>query len=81
MSYIKRTLSSLKYEKIIWKYFSVQCFPITERADMGKPKYSEDNLPQRHFVYNKSHTDWSGIKPGPLRWQPVTNHLSHGTVW
>ena len=25
--------------------------------DMGKPKYSEKNLSQRHSVHHKSHTD------------------------
>jgi hypothetical protein len=35
--------------------------------DRGKPKYSERNLSQCHFVYHKSHMDRLGIEPGPLR--------------
>jgi hypothetical protein len=36
----------------------------------GKPKYSENNLCQCHFIHRKSHMDWSGIEPGPP--QPVS---------
>jgi hypothetical protein len=32
--------------------------------DWGKPKYSERNLSQCHFVYHKSHMDRPGIKFG-----------------
>jgi hypothetical protein len=35
----------------------------------GKPKYSEKNLSQCHFVHYKSHMDWPGIEPGPPRWE------------
>jgi hypothetical protein len=27
------------------------------------------DLPQCHFVHNKSQTTWCGLEPGPLRWQ------------
>jgi len=30
--------------------------------DSGKPKYSQINLCQRHFVYHKSHTVWPGLE-------------------
>jgi len=32
-------------------------------------KYSENNPSQCHFVYRKSHVDWSGKASGPLRWE------------
>jgi hypothetical protein len=35
----------------------------------GKPKQSEKNLSQCHFVHNKSHMDRAGIEPGPPLWQ------------
>ena len=35
--------------------------------DRRKLKYSEKNLSQCHFVHHKSHTNWPGIDPGPLR--------------
>ena len=30
----------------------------------GKLKHSQENLSQCHFVYQKSHLDWSGIETG-----------------
>jgi hypothetical protein len=38
-------------------------------SDMGKLNYSVNNLSQFCFVHHKSHMDWPGIEPGPLRWQ------------
>jgi hypothetical protein len=40
----------------------------------GKLKYYDRNPSQCHFVYHKSHTAWSGIKPGPLEMN-VCNRL------
>jgi len=36
-------------------------------TDMGKQKYWDKDLPQCHFVHQKSHTDWPDVKPGPTR--------------
>jgi hypothetical protein len=38
-----------------------------KETERGKPKYSEKNLSQRHFVYHKSHMNRPGIETGPPR--------------
>jgi hypothetical protein len=37
--------------------------------DRGKPKDTEKNLFSCHFIHNKSHMDWPGRDPGPLKWE------------
>jgi len=45
-------------------------------TDRGKPKYSERNLCQCHFVHQKSHTKMCGIETGPPRWRAWTMLLN-----
>jgi hypothetical protein len=48
--------------------------------DMGKPKDSEKNLTECHFVRHKSHMNWPEREPGPRGEKPATNRLSYGTA-
>jgi hypothetical protein len=36
-------------------------------ADREQPRYWEKTLSQCHFLHHKSHMDWLGIEPWPLR--------------
>jgi hypothetical protein len=47
--------------------------------DMGKPKNSERNLYQFHFVHHKSNWIDLGANPGRRGERPATNRLSHIT--
>ena len=47
----------------------------------GKPKYTEKNLSQCHFIRHKSHMTAPGLKLRFYGDSPATNCLSHGTTW
>jgi len=38
-------------------------------TDPAKDLYSEKTLSQCCFVHHKTYTHWSGIAPGPVRWE------------
>jgi hypothetical protein len=60
--------------QIIYEYGEIRWKGI----DRGKPKNSERNLSQCHFVHDKSNMDWPGCQLGPHCERPATNRLSHG---
>jgi hypothetical protein len=34
----------------------------------GETEVLRENLSQRNFVHHKSYMTWSGLEPGPRRW-------------
>jgi hypothetical protein len=46
------------------------CGGMAEWHRQGKPKYLEKILSQRHFIYQKSYTNRSGIETRLPRWDP-----------
>jgi hypothetical protein len=58
-------ISILRIPQIIW----VWRVTVVWYVDRRKPKNSEKNLSQCHFVHHKSHMDWPGCEPGPPRWE------------
>ena len=56
----------------VMKMISFLCFSTLmdhwwNEIDRGKPKYSEKNVSQCHFVRHKFHMDRSGIEPGSTK--------------
>jgi hypothetical protein len=36
----------------------------------NETKVLAQNVSQCNFIYHKSHKNWSGMEPGPPRWEP-----------
>jgi hypothetical protein len=55
----------LRIPQMIWVWRAT----VEWYIDRVKPKNSEKNLSQCHFVHHKSHMDWPGREPGSSRWE------------
>jgi hypothetical protein len=42
---------------------------MVERELAGETEVLGENLPQRHFVHNKSEKTWPGLEPEPPVWE------------
>ena len=73
-----------KIMKMIMRFFfrfSILMKHRWNEIDRGKPKNSEKNLFQCHFVYHKSHMDRPGIEPGPPRWEFMAVTKTDNYLW
>jgi hypothetical protein len=68
------TNGPIVYPQVTYDYGEPQWNDI----DRGKPKNSEKNLSQSHFIHDKSHIDWAGRERRPDR--PAINRLNHDTA-
>ena len=50
-------------------------------TDREKSKYSETNLPQRHFIHHIPYVDWPGIAPGLRGKRPATTWVMARRRW
>jgi hypothetical protein len=66
-----RNLEGLFYNPVMKMMSFFLLFILMEHRwneiDRGKPKYSERNMSQCHFIHHKSHMDRHGMEPGPPR--------------
>jgi hypothetical protein len=46
---------------------------LAESELAGETEVPGENLPHCHFVHQKSQMTWSGIEPGPPRWEATSN--------
>jgi hypothetical protein len=67
------TRKMMKKMRVFFRFFFYLMEYRWNEIDWGKPKYSEKNLFQCHFVHHKYH-------PGLRGEGPTTNRLSHGQM-
>jgi hypothetical protein len=67
---VRRPLTGLLYQpRMMMMMMMMSVEQSVEWELAGETQVLGKNLPQRHFVHNKSHMTWPGLEPVPPLWE------------